>query len=92
MTLAEARGLKPGDRLISLVDGLGDVEADDESDGDGDMVERQFKPGDWLTVESVETLPAPQGFAVTVVAENGVCNVFDAGDYEGRYPFLRPAH
>lgn len=91
MTLAEVRALKPGDRVISLVDGLGDVEADDESDGDGDMVEREFKPGDWLTVESVETLPAPQGFAVTVVAENGVCNVFDAGDYAGLYPFLRPA-
>ncbi len=90
MTLAEVRALKPNDRVISLAEGFGDVESEDEMEGDGDFVERHYRAGDWLTVDRIDILPQPQGFAVTVVSENGVCNVFDEGDHNGRYPFLRP--
>ena len=43
--------------------------------------------GSIVTVHSITTLGDPQGFAVTVYADNGVSNVFDEGDYDGLYPF-----
>lgn len=38
-------------------------------------------------VVSVENLSGRQGWAVTVVFDNGIVNVFDQGDPEPRFPF-----
>lgn len=90
MGVAEAQMLKPGDRVISLAGGCGDVEAEDEEESVHDFVERTYAPGDWLTVDLVERNPMPQGLTIHVSSENGVSNVFDEADYNGVFPFLRP--
>lgn len=82
MSLADAKLLKPRDRVRVLCDGIGDV------DGEGELT---FAAGEILTVAAVDTFRAPQGFAVTVYAANGVVNVFDEADFDGRYPFEKVA-
>ncbi len=89
MTRDQAANLKVGQKLISLTEGSGDVETDDDSDID--FIEREYGVGDWLTVESVEVVPGPQGLAVTVSSRNGVVNTFDEADDGGKYPFLKPS-
>jgi hypothetical protein len=80
MTLDQAKALRVGDRVTVLVCGRGDVDED----------EFTFEPGTILTVCALDTFAAPQGLAVTVVSPSGVVNVFDEGDYGGRYPFAWP--
>jgi len=51
----------------------------------------QFLPGEIVTVTHIDTFAPPQNFAITIVAENGVVNVFDESDFGGLYPFERVA-
>jgi hypothetical protein len=77
MPWVEARRIRPGDKLRVLVDGRGDVGND----------ELEFKAGEIVTVASAENFRGIQGWAITIVASNGVVNVFDEADFSGRYPF-----
>jgi hypothetical protein len=77
--------LKPGDQLIITESTIGC----DEND-----VERIHPPGSSATVDTVEELPGPQGFAVHVVigdGERAIINTFDEGDANGLFPFEIPA-
>lgn len=85
MTLEQARTIKPGDRLRVLVGGIGGVGTDD-----GGEEELTFAAGEIVRVAQVDNFPAPQGFAITVVSDNGVVNVFDESDFDRRYPFAPP--
>ncbi len=80
LTNDEAGLLVAGDRVRILVNGGGDV------DGEG---HRTYKAGEIVTIGSLAECNHDQGLAITVVAENGVVNVFDALDHDGRYPFER---
>lgn len=83
MTLEDAKTLARGDRLRVTVPGKGHVWEDDGEN------EKQFKAGEIVKVIFTEQHNAPQGFAVTIIAGNGVVNVFDEADYDGKYPFER---
>lgn len=48
---------------------------------------RGFDPGDVLTIAALDIYENYQGLAVTVIAENGVVNVIDEGDFDGPFPF-----
>ena len=80
LTKGDAGRLAPRDRVRILVNGCGDV------DGEG---HRTYKAGEIVTVDSLAEYGHDQGLAITVVTENGVVNVFDARDHDGRYPFER---
>jgi hypothetical protein len=82
MTRAQVESLPVGTKVRALAGGGGGVFTDD-----GDEETRRFDPGDVLTIVALDVYGNHQGLAVTVAAENGVVNVFDAGDYDGLYPF-----
>lgn len=82
MSGADAATLKVGDRVRMLVDGMGSVDVgDDEED-------RSYRRGEIAQVMAIDRYPK-QGLAITVEVANGVHNVFDAGDFDGLYPFAR---
>lgn len=85
MTKAEAMTLKQNDRVRVLCDGRGGVCSDGGED------ELEFKAGEIVTVDFIDTFRPPQGFAVTICAANGVVNVFDERDFGGLYPFAKLA-
>jgi len=87
MTLEQAKTLKPKDRVRVLCGGGGEA-WDDALKDDRQM---QFLPGEIVTVTHIDTFAPPQNFAITIVAENGVVNVFDESDFGGLYPFERVA-
>lgn len=83
MALTEARNLRAGDRVTMLVSTMG---------ADAEGVERIHPEGAGATIDCVDTLPAPQGFAVHVCVGEGdraILNVFDEGDFGGIFPFAR---
>lgn len=80
MTLDEARTLRVGQR-VQVWASLDTVDEDDE--------ERETRPGELAQVTELRTLPAPQGFAVTVDFLEGGYATFDEGDAEPRWPFTR---
>lgn len=82
MPLDEAKKIKPGDKLLVLVDGCGDV--------DGEDGVQEFKAGEAVTVDMAEDFGGTQGWSVTICAANGVVNVFDEADFGGWYPFAIP--
>jgi hypothetical protein len=77
-TRAQVESLPIGTKVRALVGGCGGVFTDD-----GDEEIRGFDLGVLLTIEALDSYDNWQGLAITVVAENGVVNVIDAGDFEG---------
>ena len=83
MSLEEAANVTVGDHLKILVGGYGEVDCND-----GEMRELAFEAGEIVTVGSIDNYDG-QGLAITINSANGVTNVFDALDYDGKYPFKR---
>lgn len=75
MTLAEARLLRAGSKVVMLTDNVG---------GDCDDVERMHPAGSVGRVTSLRELPAPQGLAVTIAIgedeDTAICATFDESD------------
>ena len=84
MTEEEAAKLKIGDRVEMLVGGCGDVFEEDDTEE-----LRHYLAGDDAEIVSVDRYVNSQKLAVGIETANGVFNVFDAGDYDGKYPFKR---
>jgi hypothetical protein len=75
MTPTEARTLRPGNLVRALIPVSGGVCLED-----GGEIEVTFPAGAVALVTGAETFKGPQGWAVTVVFDNGICNVFDEAD------------
>ena len=80
MDAEDAKSIKEGDKLQMLVGGQGE--------GNEIGVTSYFDAGEIAEVISVDYL-ARQGLSIGVQADNGVVNLFDALDYNGKYPFRR---
>lgn len=78
MSKRTASRLQAGDIVEMLVCGTGDV---------GGMEGVSYGAGALCTVDHVGHYSDSQGLTVTIIAPNGVINVFDELDYNGEYPF-----
>lgn len=84
MTVDDIRKLKTGDLVRATIPVSGGVGLTD-----GGEIEVELPAGAVATVDFVDHLPEPQGWAVWLHFDNGIGNTFDEGDDSGVFHLER---